>query len=236
MRPGLSDNTITFPPQIGFDQTERHVHLAFGMPFNALSCAVLNGGFQAVDHIINLKVPKEACTDEKPAMTLNRYCLQQGWQGTAAGMMTAASMKSLRIRQRRIEGVDVMALVTTGLSNARRAGDPAEWRTLQPVCLDHDTINIILISTARFTPSAMVEAIMIATEAKAAALQNATIKSAVSRAIATGTGTDAIIMACPKEGKPRIEFCGKHVLMGEVIGQLVIEAVTDSIRWELTAT
>ncbi|WP_020159928.1 adenosylcobinamide amidohydrolase [Methylobacter marinus] len=232
----MPDKSIIFPPQIGFDQTARHVHLAFGRPFNALSCAVLNGGFQAVDHIVNLKVPKAACTDEEPAMTLNRYCLQQGWQGTAAGMMTAASMKSLRIRQRRMEGVDVMALVTTGLSNARRAGDPAEWRTLQPVCLDHDTINIILISTARFTPSAMVEAIMIATEAKAAALQNAAIKSAVSHAIATGTGTDAIIMACPEAGQPRIEFCGKHVLMGEVIGQLVIEAVTDSIRWELAAT
>jgi adenosylcobinamide hydrolase len=81
-----------------------------------------------------------------------------------------------------------------------------------------------------------VEAIMIATEAKAAALQDAGIKSLVSHASATGTGTDAMIMACPKDGTPRIEFCGKHVLMGEVIGQLVIEAVTDSIRWELAAT
>jgi len=231
----LYDKSIIFPPQIRFEQTERHVHLEFGTAFDALSCAVLNGGFQEVKHIVNLKVPKEACTAEKPEVTLNRYCLQQGWQGTAAGMMTAASMKSLRIRHCRIEGVDVMALVTTGLSNARRAGDPAEWRTLQPVCLEHDTINIVLVSTARFTPSAMVEAIMIATEAKAAALQSVNIKSPISHALATGTGTDAMIMASQKNGKTRIEFCGKHVLMGEAIGQLVIEAVTDSIRWELTA-
>lgn len=231
----LPDKRIIFPPRIRFEQTERHVHLEFGTAFNALSCAVLNGGFQEVKHIVNLKVPKEACTAEKPEVTLNRYCLQQGWQGTTSGMMTAASMKSLRIRQRRIEGVDVVVLVTTGLSNARRAGDPAEWRTLQPVCLDHDTINIILVSTARFTPPAMVEAIMIATEAKAAALQNVNIKSPISHAVATGTGTDAVIMASSKDGKPRIEFCGKHVLMGEAIGQLVIEAVADSIRWELTA-
>lgn len=232
----MSDNAIVFSSQIRFEQTERHVHLAFGTAFNALSCAVLNGGFQEIRHIVNLKVPKEACTDEKPALTLSRYCLQHGWQGTTAGMMTAASMKSLRIRHRKIEGVDVMVLVTTGLSNTRRAGDPAEWPTLRPVCLEHDTINIILISTAQFTPSAMVEAIMIATEAKVAALQDADIKSPVSHAIATGTGTDAIIMASPKNGNPRIEFCGKHVLMGETIGQLVIEAVTDSIRWELMAT
>lgn len=232
----MSDNAHIFPPQIRFEHTKHHVHLAFGTAFNALSCAVLNGGFQEARHIVNLKVDKDACDDENPEVTLKRYGRRQGWQGTTVGMMTAASMNSLRIRHRRIEGIDVMVLITTGLSNARRAGDLAEWRTLQPVCLEHGTINIILLSTARFTPSAMVEAIMIATEAKAAALQNSGIISPVSSTIATGTGTDAIIVASPKDGNRRIEFCGKHTLMGETIGQLAIEAITDSIRWELATS
>lgn len=230
----MSDNIEIFPPGICFEKSEQHIHLSFGKVYNTLSNAVFNGGFQAARHIVNLKVGKDAGCTERPELTLNRYRSQQGWLGLTIGMMTAASMNSVRIKQRQIEGYTVMALVTTGLSNARRAGDPAEWRTLMPNSYEHDTINIILLSSLGFKPAAMVEGIMIVTEAKAVALQNAGIKSPVSNAIATGTGTDAIIMASPRDEVFCIDYCGKHTLMGETIAQLVIDAITDSIDWELS--
>ena len=229
----MSNNSITFPSQILFEQTDDHIHLEFFVPFNTLSSAILNGGFKDVKHIVNLKVSKKFCSAEKPDITLNNYCTQYNWQGITAGMMTAASMKSMRIKQVKVENVDLIVVLTTGLSNPRRAGDYAEYRNLSPICLEHDTINIILISTATFTPTAMVEAIMIVTEAKVAALQKANIKSPISNDIATGTGTDSIIVASQKKAEIGIEFCGKHTLIGELIGQLVIEAITDSIKWDL---
>ena len=229
----MSGDSIIFSSQILFERTNDHIHLEFTTPFNTLSSAVLNGGFQEAKHIVNLKVPKESCKNEKPDDTLNNYCKQQNWQGISVGMMTAASMKSMRVRQVNVENVDIMTLVTTGLSNPRRAGDYAECQSLLSTCLKHDTINIILISTASFTHAAMVEAIMIATEAKVAAIQNLNIKSPVSNEAATGTGTDSIIIASQKKAKTGIEFCGKHTLMGELIGQLVMDAITDSIRWDL---
>ncbi len=229
----MSSDSNVFPAQILFERTNNHIHLEFAIPYNTLSSAVLNGGFQEVKHIVNLKVPKESCNNEKPNDTLNNYCKQKHWQGISVGMMTAASMESMCIRKVNVENVDLIVLLTTGLSNPRRVGDHAEYRSLAPNCLQHDTINIILISTVSFTPTAMVEAIMIITEAKAAALQNANIKSPISNEIATGTGTDSIIIASQKTAETHIEFCGKHTLMGELIGQIVIEAVTDSIRWDL---
>lgn len=229
----MSGNSIVFPPQILFNQTESHIHLEFTTTFNVLSSAVLNGGFQEANHIVNLKVPKESYKIEKPDITINNYCIQYNWKGSTVGMMTAASMKSLRIRHVKVENVNMFVLITAGLSNPRRAGDYTECRMLFPVSLSHDTINIILISTASFAPAAMVEAIMIITEAKTAALQNANIKSPISNKIATGTGTDSIVIATQKNEKLCIEFCGKHTLIGELVGQLVIDAITDSINWDL---
>lgn len=229
----MTRDTINFPAQILFNQTDHHVHLEFTTPFNAVSSAVFNGGFQQVKHVVNLKVPKQSCGDETPEQTFNTYCAHHQWNGLTVGMMTAASMKSLRIRQVSIENVDILVLVTAGLSNPLRAGDYAGYRMLSPLSLQHDTINIILISTACFTPAAMVEAIMMVTEAKAAVLQKANIKSQVSNEIATGTGTDSTVVASQNEGALVIEFCGKHTLMGEIIGQAVMNAVTDSIGWDL---
>ena len=147
-------------------------------------------------------------------------------------MMTAASMDSLRISRESIQGVDIIVLVTSGLSNPRRAGDKAEYRIISEQAQGPGTINTIVITSGILSRAAMVEALMIATEAKAAALQQVKIKSSVSNGIATGTGTDAIAIVSG-HGPGEIKYCGKHVLFGEVLGRLVIEAVTSSISWEL---
>jgi len=122
----------------------------------------------------------------------------------------------------------ITVLVTTGISNARRAGDKADIQELSGTIDEVGTINLILIFSAQLTDTAMVEAMMIATEGKAAALQNAKILSPLSGLLATGTGTDAIAVVCGN-GSQKIKFCGKHVLLGEWIGRLVITAVTRSL-------
>jgi len=210
---------------------ENHIHVAFSSPQRVISSAILNGGLVEAEHIVNWKVPKHASVCEAPEKSLNDYAKTQGWQGHVVGMMTAASMDSLRVEQACVEGIDITVLVTTGLSNARRAGDKADIQELLATTHEVGTINLILIFSAQLTDAAMVEAMMIATEAKAAALQNAKVLSPISGLIATGTGTDAIAVVSG-EASPAIKFCGKHVLLGEWIGRLVITAVTSSLSFE----
>ena len=98
-----------------------HIHVAFSAPQRVMSSAILNGGLVKADHIVNLKVPLDSSSCEAPDKSLRDYANTQGWQGNVVGMMTAASMNSLRIEQACIEGVDIAVLVTTGINNARRA-------------------------------------------------------------------------------------------------------------------
>jgi len=204
-----------------------HIHVAFSSPQRVMSSAILNGGLIKADHIVNLKVPQDSSSCEAPDKSLRDYAKTQGWEGNVIGMMTAASMNSLCIEQTCVEGVDLTVLVTTGINNARRAGDKADVQELLGMPEEAGTINLILICSARLTDAAMLEAVMVATEGKAAALQEANVLSPISRRVATGTGTDAIAVVSG-DGPQKIEFCGKHLLLGEWIGRLVIAAITRS--------
>ena len=220
--------TININAFTQLQHNDDHIHVAFSSPQRVMSSAILNGGLVKADHIVNRKVPQDSSSYEAPDRSLRDYANTQGWQGNVVGMMTAASMNSLCIEQACVEGVDIAVLVTTGISNARRAGDKADIRELLALSEKVGTINLILICSARLTDAAMLEAVMVATEGKAAALQDADILSPVSRRLATGTGTDAIAVVSG-DGPQEIAFCGKHVLLGEWIGRLVIAAITDSL-------
>jgi adenosylcobinamide amidohydrolase len=160
---------------------------------------------------------------------LAEHCRNKGWVGKTVGMMTAADTQSFRRVKRREQGVEVTALVTAGISNARRAGDPADCRVIDAETLERGTVNIILLTTARLTSAAMVEALITATEAKTAVFQNMDIRNPDTGAPATGTGTDAVAIASGF-GPLTIRFCGKHTLFGEMLASTVMGALTDSLK------
>jgi len=147
-------------------------------------------------------------------------------------MMTAASMDSFRMAKKSEQGIDIAVLVTSGLSNPRRVGDLAEHRSMTTSSTKVGTINIVIVTSAILTGAASVEALLIATEAKSAALQEAGIKSPVSNLLATGTGTDSVAIISG-HGPETVNYCGKHVLYGEILGRMVTDTVKSSIAWEL---
>jgi adenosylcobinamide amidohydrolase len=214
--------------QASLTACQDYVHIKFSAPRRVLSCAVLNGGVTRAEHLLNLRVAQTFNSSQAPAETLAAYATRSGWSGKVVGMMTAASMNSLRISQRIVDGVEIAVVVTAGLSNPRRVADRADYRNMTEQTLKSGTINIGVLTSANLTDSALVEALMIVTEAKAAALQDANIKSTLSDNIATGTGTDAVAIVCG-EGPETVVYCGQHVLIGEELGALVMEAVTASI-------
>ncbi len=214
-------------------QTTEHICVKFNTEHPVLSSAVYNGGYNVASSILILKVGEnfDGCKKaaENPEISLADYCKQLQLRGTTVGMMTAASMDSFRLVSRSSQGVEITAMVTAGLSNARCAGDRAEWRKIQADVNSTGTINIIILTNAVLSQAAMVEAVMLVTEAKTVAMRRLGVKSPVSGAIATGTGTDAIAVA-NGFGTDTIRYCGKHVLFGEMLASAVIEAITESLR------
>lgn len=209
-----------------------HLHLALHIPHQVISSATYNGGECYADHVVNMRVPEIDCRDitESPATTIANYCSTNTWHGTCVGMMTSASMMSFRMTEDTTQGVKTAALVTTGLSNIRRAGDTAEHRNISSTVQKTDTINIIFVTTAKLSANALIECIQMVTEAKVATFEKLNIKSPVSGLIATGTGTDSVAII-NGQGPEMIEYCGKHMLYGEILAKLVMQALEQSLQY-----
>jgi len=218
------------------DHTEHHVHIDLGRECRSLSSCVLGGGVGTVRHVLNLRVQADRGGNmthfPAPSESIREYCRKHGWEGPCIGFMTAASMKSMRQVRLEEDGAEVVCVVTSGLSNARCAGDPAECRAMPQSVPKPGTINIIVMTNITFSPAAMVEAIITITEAKTSVLHNAGVKSRVSQEYATGTGTDSAAIICQPAG-PEFQYCGKHVLVGELVGRSVKQALGESIQWHL---
>ena len=213
-------------------QTAAHIWVGFSTEHPVLSSAVYNGGACAASNILILKVAENFEGTKQivqtPENTLAEYCKQLRLSRTTVGMMTSASMDSFRRVTRLSQGVEISVMVTAGISNACCAGDRAAWRTFQVADNPTGTINIIIITNAMMSQAAMVESVMVVTEAKTVAMRQLGVKSTVSGEIATGTGTDAIAVV-NGFGPETIHYCGKHVLFGEMLASAVIEAITGSL-------
>ncbi|MDQ7781677.1 MAG: adenosylcobinamide amidohydrolase [Desulfomonilaceae bacterium] len=142
---------------------------------------------------------------------------------TSTLMYTGARMESLSVQKRSYKSMTAYALVTAGAeTNAIRTGtDSGDYE-------EPGTINIIILTNTRLTPRAMTRALITATEAKTAALQDLDVRSSYTPSRqATGTGTDNIVVV---EGRgPRVDNSGGHTKMGELIAEAVYAAVTDSL-------
>lgn len=213
--------------------TENYVHLALPAPRLVLSSAALNGGWVRANHIINMRVPEnftgERTGFQPPEVTLADYSRSLGLSGGVVGLMTAASLASLRQVSLHTPPATVTVLVTTGLANAKQAGEAAEWRTIDRTAPEASTINLILLTNLRLTRAAMVEAVMMVTEAKTVALAQLGVTSPTTGQMATGTGTDAVAVV-NGWAAPVVRYCGKHVLLGEMIARATIQAIVDSLR------
>lgn len=139
-------------------------------------------------------------------------------------LMTGAKMDNLVVRSAHFKEMAAYALVTAGVrGNAVRMGWD-EGRFYEP-----GTINILILTNRRLTSRARARAIIAATEAKTAALQDLDIRSTANPLgwQATGTGTDEMIVL-EGGGKP-LDNTGGHSKMGELIARAVYEGVREAV-------
>ncbi len=152
---------------------------------------------------------------------------------TTSLLFTGANMDNLSVATQRFKEMEVTALVTAGVnSNSVRMGKDSGSFYEQGQAEKHKpgTINILLLTNMELSPRAMTRALISATEAKSAALQDLDIRSSYSPQVnqATGTGTDNVLVV-QGEGYP-IDSTGGHTKMGELIARSVYAGVQEAVH------
>lgn len=212
-----------------------YVQMSFPASKRCLANSPLGGGFMTADNYLNLKVPYNLSKKEiqfpTPSQTLREFSRSLGLNpDNTVGMMTAADLETFAYARVEHEEFWIDSGITVGLGNARRAGDDADYDEFpQKSLLPNGTINIAVVSNISFSDAAMVEAVILSSEAKAAILAKHSITSTKSGEGATGTGTDAVAVFTDIEGV-RINYCGKHVLAGQMLARAVMSALSEAIQ------
>jgi adenosylcobinamide amidohydrolase len=149
----------------------------------------------------------------------------------ACGLSTAADMENVSIHSETYEDLTVTAAVTGGIDvNGGRVGDPSQWHEADGVSVPvTGTINILLFIDAHLPEGTLTRALVTCTEAKTAALQELLAPSLYSSGIATGSGTDGVIIVSNPQSPVYLTYAGKHSKLGELIGRTVMKAVKDAL-------
>ena len=196
-------------------------------PCRVASFAPFGGGLRdAVEAIVNHGVVRgERRATEEPDVHLAAVACRLGLDpAKTVALMTGVEPRRVRSAVVTDDGLTVLALVTAGLANALRVGDPATAPSALP-----GTINLILVVDAPLRDEALLECLSLATEARTLACVEAGVPSRVSGRTATGTGTDCIAVAAPG-GEPALRYAGKHTRIGELVGRAVLEAAGPAIH------
>jgi len=222
----LEDLPVYFDQQVSIRGISLHIAerstfiVASATPLKVIGSPVLGGDLRLAGHIINHSVDK-GYNGSDPEGDLRQVALRLGLGDNVLGLMTAVSVSHTVLKQERQNNITVAALCTAGTGNPGAAGMPTgqEQGGYRP-----GTINIILLIDGNLTGAAMVNAVMTATEAKARALFKAEIRLADGEP-ATGTTSDAIVVACTGRGKS-LRYAGTATHLGYLIGKTVYQSVS----------
>jgi adenosylcobinamide hydrolase len=147
---------------------------------------------------------------------------------------TAVNMEHAAVCEQEYEDLKVYCFASAGTTgNALRMGeDKANWTERNGLYVSPlGTINVIVVTNAKLTDTAMARAIITVTEAKTAALQDLNIKSSLNpKKQATGTGTDHVIIVSGTSSSKTIYCTSGHTKMGELIGVATKKAVTKALK------
>ncbi|MGL5513230.1 MAG: adenosylcobinamide amidohydrolase [Sporomusa sp.] len=220
-------------------QYYKSIVIPFTQPRKVASTAIVNGGYREdLTAVFN--------NDCNPGAGMSAIMRAPSYQEhmriiteeigldpkTTAGMETAASMENVAIYTEAYKSLTVTAIITGGIEvNGGRIGDPADY--FQPIDKSirekPGTINIILVIDADLPPGILNRALVTCTEAKTAALQELMAGSNYSSGLATGSGTDQVIVVANPASALYLESAGKHSKLGELIGRTVLAAVKEAL-------
>lgn len=216
---------------IGFYLFDKRTFLiASRHPLKVLSSAVLGGERRRARFIINHTVEKSYSSDT-PAQDLARLAEKMNLGKDILGLMTAVDVRHTVMSFGTRQDLAVAAACTAGVGNACSAGSRS---AVSESAHAPGTINIIVLIDGNLTGAAMVNAVITATEAKTRAMFQAGIRLP-DGTMATGTTTDAIVIACTGRGNP-LPYAGPATDLGFLVGRTVYRAVAQGVSDYLAST
>jgi len=190
-------------------------------PLTVLSSAFVRGGLTTARAIVNLHVPKNLSQDAADGL-LPRFAERRGIREPWVGLLTSAWTEKAEVAEASGPELSALAVVTVGLSNRVAAG-------ASPVALwAPSTINAIVVVDAAPEPAALVNAVMTVTEVKTALLAAAGVRCDDGR-VASGTSTDAVVVAATERGA-LCRFGGPISDLGWVVARATRTALGAGIR------
>lgn len=212
---------------------EDTVIVEFGGERDVISSSLLNGGYRKdLVAVLNNHSNDGPMTVESYIKHMNELVTRFGYDPSKVSSMgTGVPMRNVVIKSEKYKDFTVTAIVTAGAEgNPGRTGDKAFYASLENKKMPKPgTINIILHMNADMLQGVLARSIVTATEAKTAALQELVVGSRYSEGLATGTGTDQIIVISNPQAKFTIGDTGKHTKPGELIGHVVKAAVKEAL-------
>jgi adenosylcobinamide amidohydrolase len=198
---------------------DRWLVLRFAAEHDVLSWAPHRGGLGRASAVAWHRVRDDELRPPVDAKELLRTRMREAGLDGAVGLMTSRRLDAYADVTVAWGAVWARAVVTVGLGNALRAGDPpgAAGRI--------GTINVACQVSVGLTEEALIEAAAIAVEARTIAVLESGVTSRVTGLAATGTGTDCLVVASPAAARSRTTYAGKHTDVGHVVGASVHRAV-----------
>ena len=200
---------------------ENAIVIHSNVPLKALSSAVLNGGLIQSQNILNYQVSLNY-SHKDPKMDLQHVSEALGLKKPVIGLMTGVNIKNVSIKNEIGNGISTCAIITAGLSNPAAAGDYIPIKEI-------GTINIIVLIDGNLTDSALVDVVKTTTEAKTLVLHELDIRSPYSDHFATGTTSDAVVVACTGQGEIH-EYAGTATRLGYLIASCVKKALRNALQ------
>jgi adenosylcobinamide amidohydrolase len=191
-------------------------------PLAVLSSAVAGGGLGRARTIVNLHVAKD-CPWEGAELRVDAFATRRGLPAPRVGLLTAAWTERASVAEERAQDVGALVIATVGLSNPVAAG----WSA--PAAASPGTINTIAVVDAALVPAALVNLVLTLTEVKALVLAEAGVTWQGRRA--SGTSTDAVVVAATGRGRP-LAFGGPISTTGWVVARAARAALAAGVaRW-----
>jgi adenosylcobinamide amidohydrolase len=196
--------------------------LVAGLPrqMRCLSHAPFGAGYVMADRVVWREVRN---ADLSAAFDVAPWFADEMTQFPGAvGMLTSRDVGTYRLQTVEVQGIRASCLVTLGLSNAESVGARRPYHAAE-----YGTINLCVALDAGLTQAAQLEALCVAVQARTAGVMAAGL--VLSTGLATGTGTDCVVLACDAG---EVGFAGLHTAVAEAVGACVLQAVKGAaIDW-----
>lgn len=190
-----------------------------------MSSAIHNGGCKNTKIIINTQVFDDY-GDKKLHDDPINYILESskkiGNFEDFVGMVTYATINDFSLVTKKEGKLGVSVVATAGCTHAESAGEKIDVQEIA------GTINIIVIIDGNPTSSCLASTIITATEAKTAALRDIDLRSRYTGDEATGTITDALVVAKTGQGES-IAYGGPASKLGKIIANCTRKAVKEAV-------